>query len=277
MLRLAPLLLLITAGAALQAAGTWSVLTLPQQPGRVSNPAAVAVDGAGNLYEAETYPYNRVQKRDPQGNWSIITTRGNGPGQVTNPAGVAVDGVGNLFVSEGYSNRAGSGDRVQERDSHGNWTVLATRGAEPGQVSDPRGLAVDAAGTLYVADDFNSRIQQRDPKGHWSVLAHDVPDPYDAVNPTDVAVDGAGSLYVLESFGLLHKRDPQGRWSTLATRGHLSDPRGLAVDGAGNLYVSEDGNGYGRIRKRDPQGRWSVIGVVAQLPRGRIRLRRPSD
>jgi hypothetical protein len=49
------------------AQGTWSVISFPEQSGEVLHPTAVAADGAGNLYAADSY-LGRIQKRDAQGN-----------------------------------------------------------------------------------------------------------------------------------------------------------------------------------------------------------------
>src|SRR4051812_39782838 len=90
------------------APGTWSVITLPQQPGEVLHPTAVVVDSAGNLYVAAEDPNARfhegisnarVLQRDAQGNWSVIARTGNAPGQVESPARLAVDPEGNLYVA----------------------------------------------------------------------------------------------------------------------------------------------------------------------------------
>src|SRR5258707_808679 len=84
------------------AAGTWSVISLPQNPGEVVNPLALAADAAGNLYVADRVDaQGQIQKRDPQGNWSIIALEGSGPGQVVLPRSLAVDTAGNLYVADG--------------------------------------------------------------------------------------------------------------------------------------------------------------------------------
>src|SRR5438093_3745734 len=78
------------------AAGTWSVISLPQQPGDVSNPSALAADAAGNLYVVDSSNgKGRIHKRDSQGNWTVLATFGDAP------AGVAVDTAGNLYVAGG--------------------------------------------------------------------------------------------------------------------------------------------------------------------------------
>jgi hypothetical protein len=75
------------------AQGTWSVISLPQwvnslKPGEVFEPRALAVDAAGNLYFPSA---GGIQKRDTQGNWSVIATRG--------ASALAVDTAGNLWVA----------------------------------------------------------------------------------------------------------------------------------------------------------------------------------
>src|SRR5438128_11250314 len=61
------------------AAGTWSVIPFPVKPGEVNSPTAVAVDAVGNLYIADESNGGRIQKRDAQGNWSVIASTGSDP------------------------------------------------------------------------------------------------------------------------------------------------------------------------------------------------------
>jgi sugar lactone lactonase YvrE len=153
------------------AQGRWSVISLPQKPGELSAPPdALAVDAAGNLYVAENWydgDYNsRIQKRDAQGNWLVIATRGTAVGQVGYTGALAVDIAGNLYVAD-YQLDLATGKygnyRIQKRDPHGNWSVLATQGTALGQVSNPLALAVDGAGNLYVADYVNNRVLKYTP------------------------------------------------------------------------------------------------------------------
>jgi cellulase/cellobiase CelA1 len=254
------------------AQGTWSVISLPQKPGDVISPGALAVDAAGNLYVADQSNGGRIQKRDAQGNWSVMTP----PGQVFGPFDLAVDAAGNLYVAD--HDKDGYG-RIQKRDAQGNWSVIATRGDALGQVYFHyygAGLAVDTAGNLYVAyvTDLDpavgfSRIQKRDAQGNWSVIANFGTDLGQVNFPSALARDSAGNLYVSD-YGRIQKRDAQGNWSVIATRGdtpgQVTTKTALAVDTEGNLYVAEhwyDGSvDHSRIQKRDAQGTWSVIATA---------------
>src|SRR5258708_7291351 len=89
----------------------------------------------------------------------VATPRGVGTGdtalgQVDGRIAVAVDTAGNLYVVENVYDYATSArsDRIRKRDAQGNWAVVATFGSALGQVNRPNALAVDTAGSLYVAD-----------------------------------------------------------------------------------------------------------------------------
>jgi hypothetical protein len=117
-LRLLALLALLGCPQIGAATGTWSVISLPQKPGEVLSPGAVAADTAGNLYVADhpdTIGSHRIQKRDAQGNWSVIATQGTAVGQVDLYfyGGLAADGAGNLYVADTGN------DRVQEYTPNG--------------------------------------------------------------------------------------------------------------------------------------------------------------
>jgi tripartite motif-containing protein 71 len=124
---------------------------------------AIAVDTAGNLYvdvveeyvDAPDAYFTSIQKRDAQGNWSVIAESGTGLGQIYQPTALAADSTGNLYVADsGW---------IQRRDSQGNWSVIATTGSALGQVQYPSALAVDTAGNLYVADTGNNRVLKSAP------------------------------------------------------------------------------------------------------------------
>jgi hypothetical protein len=271
-LRLMVVLTLLACPRVGAAQGTWSVIaTSGDALGQVDAPTALAMDAPGNLYVADgggSGGDGRIQKRDAQGNWSVIATYGDALGQVNFDlsGALAVDLAGSLYVADSAFSGNGYG-RIQERDAQGNWSVIATSGDAPGQVTQPNALAVDTTGNLYVAD--YGGIQKRDAQGRWSILDFDQWIP--------LAADAAGNLYVISDG--IQKRDAQGNWSVIAVTacfpgqsageslGEVCWPTALAVDAADNLYIAEDlvVNGFGdnvgvcRIQQRDARGHWSVI------------------
>src|SRR5689334_19303545 len=121
------------------AAGTWSVISLPQKPGEVVAPTALATDAAGDLYVADAANGSmRIQKRDTRGNWTVIADEGDSLGQVDGPGALAADAAGSLYVADSpYDPATGTYSRIQKRDARGTWALIATNGAGLGQVSFP--------------------------------------------------------------------------------------------------------------------------------------------
>ncbi|MBW3624845.1 MAG: NHL repeat-containing protein [Armatimonadetes bacterium] len=147
------------------ASGTWTTLLVPPFEGKASQPTGLAVDAAGNLYLAES-GHHRVQKRDPQGNWSTLATQGTNLGQVSGPVGIAIDSKNNLYIAE----KSASGARIQKRDALGEWSLVAASGWDVGQARDPRGLTADARDALFTAEWVDRRVQKRTAQGNWVVL-----------------------------------------------------------------------------------------------------------
>ncbi len=116
------------------------------------------------------------------------------------------------------------------------------RGSGFGQFDEPRGLAVDADGRVYVADTGNRRVQVFDSEGHF--LAAWQGGEADFVEPVDVAVDGRGRVLVLDADqGWVYRFDAEGQsLGRFAGPGdELFHPRGLAVDGQDSVYVADTG------------------------------------
>jgi sugar lactone lactonase YvrE len=240
---------------------------------RFSLPFGVAVDAAGNVYVADAGNH-RIRKISPAGAVSTLagSTQGfvDGSGtaaQFNNPTAVAVDAAGNVYVADR------SNHRIRKISPAGAVSTLAgsTQGSADGvgtaaQFSNPEGVAVDAAGNVYVADLNNHRIRKITPAGAVSTLAGSTAGFADGVGaaaqfnfPSGVAVDAAGNVYVADrSNHRIRKISPAGAVSTLAgsTQGfadgvgaaaQFSNPEGVAVDAAGNVYVADRSNH--RIRK----------------------------
>jgi len=247
----------------------------------INNPYGVAVDSTGNLYIAD-YGNNRVRKVDSSGR--ITTVAGNGTwaplgdgGLATDaglryPSGIAVDSSGDLFIADCWHHR------IRKVDPSGRITTVAGNGskgysgdggpATSAKLYYPRGVAVDSAGNLYIADSGNGCIRKVDPsgvittlagKGTWGYAGDGGP-AINAMldNPNDVAVDSSGNLYIADSFNnRIRKVDKLGIITTIAASAKLNDPEGIAVDFYGNLYIADTGNG--RIRKVDPAGMITTV------------------
>jgi len=262
---------------------------------RFSSPVGAAVDGSGNVYVAD-YGNALVRKITPAGvvttlaGMAGVTGTNNGTGtaaRFNGPAGVAVDGSGNVYVAE-YDNNA-----IRKITRAGVVSTLAGRPGTSGtnngtgtaaRFNSPVGVAVDASGSVYVADTGNHAIRKISPAGVVTNLAGLVgtSGTNDGVgaaarfnSPEGVAVDGSNYVYVAdEGNSCIRKVAPDGTVTTLAgnsgnsgsddgtnSAALFNSPLGIAVDSARNLYVGDTGNQL--VRKITPAGVVTTIGGLA--------------
>jgi len=272
----------------------------PATSASLANTAGVAVDAAGNLYLADSTS-NRVRKVSPSG--IITTVAGNGTqgfsgdgGPATSaslywPLGVAVDVSGNLYIADSGSHR------IRKVSPSGTITTVAGNGtpafsgdggqARSASLYTPTGVAVDAAGNLYIGEFGNHRARKVSADGvittvaggGYAQLGDGGPATSASLTPSDVAVDAAGNLYIAQSTAnRVRKVSPSGIITTVAgdgfadrylngrytgdggpaTNASLYSPYGVAVVAAGDLFISDSGNR--RIRKVNSSG---VITTVA--------------
>ena len=259
------------------------------------SPFAVAVDGSGNLYIADSSNH-RIRKVDSSGTITKIAgTVGGGfsgdgaaavNAQINFPYGVALDGSGNLYIADSTNNR------IRKVDSTGTITTVAGTGvggfsgdggpAVNAQLNFPYGVALDGAGNLYIVDAYNHRIRKVDSSGTITTVAGTGASGFSgdgaaAVNaqlnlPFGVALDGSGNLYIADTYNhRVRKVDSSGMITTFAGTGvggfsgdgaaavnaQLYRPHRVALDGTGNLYIA-DGDNH-RIRKVDSTGTITTV------------------
>ncbi len=244
------------------------------------------MDSAGNLYIADT-DNQRVRKLD-KATGIITTIAGDGVegfagdggpaahAQLDGPTGVAVDKAGNVYIADGTvrgKNRirrvdgvtgvietvAGNGSQGYSGD--GGPATLA-------QFSSLGGLAIDASGNLYIADNFDNRVRMVSAatgiittvagNGVAGFLGDGEPAAEARLNnPLSVALDAAGNLYIADSGNYRIRKVANGTISTVGADSLVyrdawhGFPCAIAVDSTGSLYVADSGTS--RIHRLPPE------------------------
>jgi sugar lactone lactonase YvrE len=231
-------------------------------------PEAVAVDGQGNVYIADSLdndikewiassgPVNLLVSglNDPTG--VAVDSHGNvyfadqknnaikewtapsGPVKVlvstglSSPVGVAVDSLGNVYFSDTGHNE------IKEWVAATNLvTILVSSSAG---LNTPLGVAVDVQGNVYIADSKNNAIKK------WSVVGGAVSTLVSSglTSPEGVAVDGDGNVYIADTndYEIKEWNPASSSALTILVASGLKGPGGVAVDGQGNVYIADTGN-----------------------------------
>jgi len=244
-----------------------------------SDPRHLGVDGAGNVYVADTNN-QRIRKISPAG--QIVTVAGNGEAAET-VAGPATKsgflGIGGIAVAPSGAFYIASPSGLQKVDAAGTLSFVVT-----GQ--SVQGVALAASGTVYLGGVTD--VTLLGPKGAMKVVAGtDLGDAGDGGPATkakfyvaQVATDPAGNIYVVDSEShRVRKFLPGGVMTTFAGNGkpgfggdrgpadraQLSRPQGIAFDVAGNAYIADTGNF--RVRKVDTNGVITTVSGTARNDR----------
>jgi DNA-binding beta-propeller fold protein YncE len=135
------------------------------------------------------------------------------------------------------------------------------KGKENGQFDFPRGIAVDNAGNILVADTSNGRIQKFSSNGMFvSVIGGPGQGPGQFREPCGIAVDSSGNIYVADvGNSRVQKLKSDGtflaEWK--GPEPGFYGPRDVAIAPENSLYVVDQG--HSRIVKFDPSGRVLVV------------------
>ena len=188
----------------------------------LNDPWGVAVDGAGNVYIADSG--NSAIKEWTVANGTVNTLFS--MGRSFWAGALAVDGAGNVYFADyGWS-------AVKKwTAATGTISTLVASG-----LNEPLGVAVDGVGNVYIADTFDHAIQEwTAANGTVSTLVASGLD-----YPYGVAVDGAGNVYVADGgHGAIQEWTAADGMVTALVVSGLNYPRGVAVDGAGNVYIAD--------------------------------------
>lgn len=261
-------------------------------------PHSTVFDASGNMYIADA-DNNRVRKVSPSG---IITTyagSGNqgfsgdgGPATIASlyhPTCVAFDASGNLYIADEDNNR------IRKVTTSGTITTVAGSsaygfGGDGGaavaaKLNYPYGVAPDASGNLYIADQYNHRIRMVNTAGIISTVAGNGTQGYLGDNgpataaelnyPTCVVLDASGDIYIADQANnLIREVNSAGTITTVAgdftlgagysgdggpaTAAELYNPLGITLDDSGNLFIADYVNSV--VREVNTSG---IINTVA--------------
>ncbi len=248
---------------------------------RLDTPGGLAIDGAGNLYIADTHN-GRVRRVDAVS--GVITTVVAG----VRPGALAMGGDGRLVMADGGRQQVFrvdvgtgvqtlvAGNGVQGFSGDGGLAVAAA-------LDTPAGVAVDVAGNVYLADAHNGRVRRVDAAS--GVI-------------TTVAVAGLPQGLVVAADGSLVFADKRtGRVLRVGVGGAITGVAGDGVEGfagdgsaatgarldgpgavglsTGGLVTLSDGEN-GRVRQIDTAGVIHTIAGLGGTAAGTLSLAGPS-
>ena len=248
-------------------------------------PEGIAMDGSGKILVADT-GNAEVRRFQAGGN---ISSLGQLQGGV--PYGAAADKAGNFYVTDEEPGSSGELPHILKMEPDGTTSIVAGNApdgfagdggpATLAALNTPQGIALDAAGNIYVADYGNNRVRRIDTSGTIETIAGNGKFQFSGdnglataagIDPFDLALDSAGDILVVDQFNnRIRKIAPAGTITTVvgtglagysgdggpAAEAQLNLPTGIALDGAGNMYIADSGNSV--VRRVTPAGLITTI------------------
>ncbi len=229
------------------------------EPGQFSAPHGLAVAPDGSLFVADTNNH-RIQHFSSDGTllgvWGVFgdsNVGGGAPiGAFNQPGAVAVSPDGQfVYVADTWNHR------IQKFTAAGEPVAMWGRGVyhvtlgDPFALWGPRGIAVDGAGRVFVADTGNKRVVVYDAEGNFLAQFGGVGmGPGQLDEPVGIAVDSNGNVYVADTWNqriqVFASADGGltwgvvSQWEVAAWYGEsLENKPLLAVDKAGHLFVTD--------------------------------------
>jgi subtilisin family serine protease/sugar lactone lactonase YvrE len=203
--------------------------------GQFNEPRGVAVDLKGNIWVTD-HGNNRVEKFNEKGEYlSQFGTKGSGNGQFNSPKGLTADSKGNIWVVDSankrvqkfnekgeyvcqfnagtipvgvaidpkgdvWSDNSNESGAIEEHNESCEFIQkFASIGEGNGQVDEPKRLAVDANGYIWVPEAANNRVQVFNEKGEYVTKFGTFGTGSEQMKfPAGVAVDPRGNVWVVD-------------------------------------------------------------------------------
>ena len=256
-------------------------------------PSSVAPDGAGGFYFTSP-THHRVYRVTSEGKLFVVAGDGtagfSGDGaaaisaRLATPLGLAMDAGGNIFIADydnGRIRKVTPGGVISTVAGNGSYQGTGDGGPATSAGMGPIGVAVDAAGNIFIADTDNDRVRKVNTAGIITAFAGSGNNGFAGDNgpatsarlaaPVGLAVDTSGNVFIADYDNYrIRKVGTNGVITTIAGNGSYEyggdggpatsagiGPTGIAVDATGNLFIADFD--HERIRKVTSGGSISTL------------------
>jgi YD repeat-containing protein len=281
--------------------------------GELKEPKSVAVTKNGNVLVLDT-GNGRLEEFTPAGTYAAqVGSTGTGIGQMKGPVGMTVDAKGNIWIADTGNNRVDEFNEKREfvkafgfgvSNGEAKLEVCTTTceagiaGAGTGEFKEPKGIAVNSSGDLYVSDTGNDRLDEFTEKGEVvAILGFGVSNEkaeYEICTsgckaglagtghgqfnePLGLATTAANGVWVADRANnrleqINSKNEYASQFGTKGTGvGQLKEPADVAVDATGDVWVSDTQNN--RVQRFTATG--EAISTVGSVGSGNREFQEP--